>query len=420
MSVLIALGGGIENVPVIQRAKALGHTVLVVDGRLAAPGMLTADVPVMASCYHTEQVLPALGYALKRSGLEPDGVICAGVDAPHVAAAIASAYRLPGLTPEAARLSVDKLAQKTALRAAGLPVPQFAELEEGGYLTLSSRNPDKVLKPVDSRGARGVQLLRFGRSQEFGAALAAAIKASSTGRVMVEEYLPGPQLSTESIVVDGRVLFTAVALRNYDRLDEYAPYCIEDGFLEPSPEHTLWEKNDLGWRLAKGRISDLLEKACSALGFYQSSAGVVKGDLIISNGEPVILELAARLSGGFLCLAHEWTYGVDFIGAAINMALGVPFSLQPKPVGYCAQCYIFPKLADIGRRVMRVPLMHRVVGELPISFATFAVRPGDVLRPVTDHGARLGQVIATGNTPEKARARAESAVVVMQKAIVLE
>jgi biotin carboxylase len=406
MSTLICLGAGLEGLPILKRAKAMGHRLVVVDGNPDAPGMALGDMRVWASCYDAHAVLAALESEF--GGFHFDGVLCCAVDAPHVAAAVAAAFHLPGLTPERAALSVDKLAQKRALSAAGLPVPNCYEVGNA-YI----RDDFQVIKPADSRGARGVALLM--KDADWPAYYQAAKDASPTGRVVIEEYLPGPQLSTESIVVDGRVLFTAVALRNYDRLSEFAPHIVEDGFVEPSPDHTAWERSDDGlWRLAQGRIHTLLESACAALGWYQQGGGVVKGDLVVCDGQPVIIELAARLSGGFLCLAHAWTYGVDFIGAAVRMALGESFTFRPMPLSFCAQRYVFPAPGDIGRRVSHIEPVA-----VDAEHHTYAVRPGDVLRPVTDHGARLGQAIATGATPEQARAHAEQAVAAMKAALVL-
>ena len=51
--------------------------------------------------------------------------------------------------------------------------------------------------------------------------------------------------------------------------------------------------------------------------------GTVKGDIVVHDGEPYVIELAARLSGGFFCTREiPLNTGVDFIGAAIKVALG--------------------------------------------------------------------------------------------------
>jgi len=49
----------------------------------------------------------------------------------------------------------------------------------------------------------------------------------------------------------------------------------------------------------------------------------VKGDIVVHKGEPYVIELAARLSGGFFCTREiPLNTGVDFIGCAIRVALG--------------------------------------------------------------------------------------------------
>jgi biotin carboxylase len=426
MATLICLGGGLEGVPILKRAKAMGHRLVVVDKNPAAPGMALGDMRVWASCYDAHAVLAALESEF--GGFHFDGVLCCAVDAPHVAAAVAAAYHLPGLAPERAALSVDKLAQKRALHAAGLPVPNFYEVGNA-YI----RDDFQVIKPADSRGARGVALLM--KDADWPMYYQEAKDASPTGRVVVEEYLPGPQLSTESIIERGKVAYTAVALRNYDRPD-LLPNIVENGCDAPwgvEDDFAMWPA-----------LSDLLVQACRALGWFQDSVGVVKGDLVISGGQPVILELAARLSGGFLCThTIPLAYGFDLVEYAIRSALGEDFTdmrLWVDPAWqFTSQRYVFPDSADIGKRVVSVPAKVVLVPDRPdwrdfvsgaldydsatehepLKFATYAVRPGDVLRPVTDHGARLGQAIATGATPEQARAHAEQAVAAMKAALVL-
>ena len=224
---------------------------------------------------------------------------------------------------------------------------------------------------------------------------------------MVERWLDGTQLSTESIIQDGRVLFTAVGLRNYTRLDEFAPYVVEDGFDEPIGDD---ETNVI--------IRAVVERACRALDWYQSGAGTVKGDLVIHDGKVYVIELAARLSGGFFAShGHPLTYGVDFVGAAIKAALGYTLE-EPKPYarGFVSQRYVFPSPEDIGKTVEYVPFASSP-NDSPVM--TWNIKPGDVIKPVTCHPARWGQALATGRTPDEARTRAEAAVAAMKAVVAL-
>jgi biotin carboxylase len=116
------------------------------------------------------------------------------------------------------------------------------------------------------------------------------------------------------------VLFTAIALRNYARLDECAPYVIEDGSDTPAELDAA----------KRAEIDETIRQACAALG-WDTCGLTVKGDLVLHQGRIYIIELAARLSGGYFASdIIPAAYGVDMVGAAIRLALGQPVD-APKP-----------------------------------------------------------------------------------------
>ena len=189
-----------------------------------------------------------------------------------------------------------------------------------------------IIKPVDSRGARGV--LRITKDVDLEWAFITAKSFSPSNRVMVEEFLLGPQVSTESLVIGGKVHTLGFSDRNYEFLEKYAPHIIENGGDLPSILPLA--KQDL--------ICKTVEKTASALGITN---GVIKGDMVLCDGLPFIIEVAARLSGGYFC-SHEISLntGVDFVTAAIKVALGDNvcensiLKTQNHPV---SQRYFFPK-----------------------------------------------------------------------------
>lgn len=448
MANVICLGGGLEGLPILQRVKALGHRLVVVDGNAHALGFALADYTVLASCYDVAQTLEGLMRDDRLYPVRPDAVLCCAIDAPQVAAAVAAHYGLPGLGVEAAAVSADKVAQKTALHLAGLPVPDFAKFDladihdcrRGLEMLMFGWNGRAVIKPVDSRGARGVVLAT--EDTDLAAALAGAARLSPTGRVAAEEYIPGSQLSTESIVQDGRVLFTMIGTRNYAEFQrgDFGPHPVENGFDAPTPTFPVWFGDQTVWQPLAQAIDVLLASACKALGW--TGGLTVKGDWIIDGtyGKLYILELAARLSGGFFgSHGAPLAYGVDLVGAAVRLALGERVETPAVTTGqFVCQRYVFPDAGDVGRRVARVPDTIKADGShwlpwqaeaisrnpwavaLDAEYATYAIHAGDPIRPVTDHGARWGQVICTGATPEEARARAEAAVAKMKAVVVLE
>ena len=48
---------------------------------------------------------------------------------------------------------------------------------------------------------------------------------------MIEKYLDGPQVSTESFVVNGKIYNIGFADRNYKDMDKFLPNIIENGEL---------------------------------------------------------------------------------------------------------------------------------------------------------------------------------------------
>jgi biotin carboxylase len=218
---------------------------------------------------------------------------------------------------------------------------------------------------------------------------------------MVEEFLPGPQISTESIVLDGVAHTPGLADRNYEMLEAFAPHIIENG-------------GDLPTQLSEDvqqSIRELIHHAAASMGVR---SGVVKGDVVLYQGKPFLIELAARPSGGYLC-THEipLSTGVDFVGAAIRLALGEkvePSELVPRYQRHISQRYLFPKPG----RVVRVHGAKEVAGWPGVVFCQVRVKMGDVVGPVNSHPARAGLVMAMGNSRADAIGRAEAAIQAIQ------
>ena len=391
---ILIVSGGREAVPTIEEARRMGLRVVVADGAPDAPGFRLADAALLASTYDAEATVEAARAYASRNRI--DGVIAAAADVPQTVAAVADALDLPGISLETAFLASDKLAMKDCFRAAGVPVPWYSavsDAEELSDLVASDRGP-LIVKPVDSRGARGVLRLLPGVDLDWAYATAAA--ASPTGRVMVEAYVPGPQISTESAVVAGRTFTPGCADRNYKLLDRFAPFVIEDGGELPS---RLSERD-------RAEVDAVVGDAAAALGVRY---GTVKGDLVLGPDGPVVIELAVRLSGGFFCSHHiPLATGVNFVGAAIRLALGEAPSaadLTPRWSKGVAQRYFFPQPGIVEA----IEGVDAVAASEGIAFLEMRTAPGAQIVPVTSHVCRAGVVIAVADDRDTAVARAEAA-----------
>ena len=363
--VFVLLGGGVDAVEIVKRVVRMGHQTVVVDADEGAPARVHADFFLRASCYHPVDTLAALNEWAQKTGGSPSAVLCAGVDAPHVAAAVAERWGLVGPSARTAVLSRDKYQQKAVLSRFGVRVPWY---DSTNYLTHAEvdtlrEGADLVVKPVDSRGGRGV--VRLLPTVDTSWALAQAREHSAVGVAILERWVEGAQLSTESVISGGELLWTAAAERNYARLDEFAPYVIEDGGDMP-----LSGELDNCETLLSGYVDQALDQAARAIGLTD---GTLKGDLVVSGSLVTVVEVAARLSGGSFCsVMTPLCWGVDVVGLAARIAL--------------------------GERLTRADVRPWFARHVCQRFA-FPARP-------TCHPERGGHVIATGMSREEAQANA--------------
>ncbi len=321
---ILILGAGFMQGVAIRTAKAKGWRVVAVDGNPSAPCRDMADdfEPIDLK---DVRALVRFARRLKESG-GLDGVMTAATDFSASVAAIAEACGLPGHSLEAATNASDKIRMRERFAEAGIPSPAFAGLNAGdipiarGIISARGISFPVVVKPCDNMGARGCR--RVDDVSSLDAALSDAVRYSRTGRVIVEEYMDGPEFSFEALVFDGRFVMTGMA----DRHIRFPPYFIEMGHTIPS-------------RFPPGELSALervFREATRALGL---SHGVAKGDLKLTGRGPMVGEIAGRMSGGYM---SGWTFpyssGIDLTAAALDLAVGDrPVALDGGVRAFCAE-----------------------------------------------------------------------------------
>ena len=385
---LLFIGGGIETAPGLDLAKSSGISTVVLDGNPEAFCSNIADSFLTCDTYDVAgSVVTAEEFHTKHQKI--DGVICMASDVPLTVATIANHLSLPGIPIRAAKTVSDKVLMKECFRDFDLPIPYFSELLDWNHLNSLCQEMDNdfVIKPVDSRGARGV--IRLTPKTDLRWAFKTALAQSPSGRVMVEEFLYGPQVSTESLVINGEVFTLGFSDRNYEYLDKYAPYIIENGGDLPS-----FLTNE-----QQQKIRNAVSKTALALGIRN---GVIKGDMVLSKEEAYIIEVAARLSGGYFC-SHEipLNTGVNFVLQAIKIALGEEVQINELKVEHnvpVCQRYLFPKPG----RVIRLHIPGWIKDHANVELFELRVNKGDRIPKATSHPARAGVVITTGDTREDA------------------
>lgn len=151
-----------------------------------------------------------------------------------------------------------------------------------------------MMKPVDSQGQRGC--FRVESKEDIKERFAASIDYSFEGKVIIEEFIEGPEVSVNAYMQDGRMKFALVSDRY--AFDEYPGGIIK--------EHRVPSK--FADAEAQRRTVDLAERIAKKIGIDN---GPCYFQIKLREGrEPIILEVTPRLDG-----CHMWNLIKHYCGA---------------------------------------------------------------------------------------------------------
>lgn len=379
---LLVLGAGEDQVPVYREAARRGLPTIGVDMSTDRPGVALADEFLPLSTRDHEAIAQAL------AGREIAGVASAASDA-----CLQSIHVLSGVfgTPQwishtAAVTSMDKAAFRRLMTAIGVPGPAWTAGQDLVAVAAAAAefSMPVVAKPVDASGSRGTQLVTD--SQLLPEALAYAAAGSLSGTVIVEEYVPGRNVTVELFMAGGEPGFlTVTEKRMADRRNFVinGHRCPAD--LPAAVRHRLEQES--------ARISLAMEVR----------DGPVNLDFIISpRGIPVVLEAGARVGGnGFPALVRAMS-DVDTIAAVVSLAIGEPFDVRPKADRH-AMLHV---MASPHRQPLRLTVADGAdrARALPgVAFAEFYLRPGQTVHPFTCSANKIGYVAVVGDDHAEAQ-----------------
>ncbi len=326
------------------------------------------------------------------------GVIPASDPTAVIAALAAERLGLPHNPPEAARRAANKHAMRAALRAAGVPVPDF-------HLFALDGDPERaaaeapypcVLKPLIFSASRGViraddrdgfvrSWRRIARLLHDTRAERRAREDDAAGQVLVEAFVPGAEVALEGLLRGGRLEVLAI----FDKPDPLdGPFFEETIYVTPSrhPPALLAE------------VERITAEGARALGLAE---GPVHAELRLSPSGPVVLEIAARSIGGLCSRTLRFGAGLSLEEVLVAHAMGLPLaSLRREARASGVMMLPIPRrgvLHAVGgvEAARAVPGVEDVVVTAPL---------GREVVPLPEGDAYLGFLFAKGETPAEVEA----------------
>ena len=247
-------------------------------------------------------------------GYDIDGITTHAAELSIEVAKLTEHFDLPGISVWSAEHGTLKEKRIELFKAEGILIPEFEVLKVAQDLSDWKEKFElfggcAVIKPNDGKGATGVLLVDNLKALEEYYNVIRVDSGSS--HFIMEQFLEGTQLSTETVVDKGECIYSNIALRHYSGMEKYRPYLIEDGHSMP------WEMSaDL-----ESRINTTIAQTARAL---KIDNGIIKGDLLITDdGKIYVIEMATRTSGGrFADFVAVKQCGVQILYALVNQSIG--------------------------------------------------------------------------------------------------
>lgn len=389
MKTVMILGGFASEVPVIKRARQMGYNVVVVDRSEHVPGFEVDGV--IAEHESIADKNKVLELAQKH---HIDGILSSVDAGVRPAAYVAKVMGLPGISEKAAVMGTDKVSMRIRCKERGLPVPEFyiVNTREKYFDAVSHFTNRCVVKAADSSGSRGIYLLKnLEDTADVDYAYDYCKKFSSTGELLIEEFMEGPEICVETLNSDG----VCYPIQITDQLAKQPPYFTDAGYSQP----TFLDSE------MQGLIKKIAIDTNMALENYQGSSCT---EMIITKDGPKLIEVGVRLAGDFMTTGLvPLSAGVDMPGAVVKIALGEPIDVTPKYAkGSCIR-YFMKERVGLIKEVKGVLEAEQMPGVISVGILKGM---GEEATPLRKSSDRLGYVITQGSDANEATKFAEDAL----------
>ena len=384
---VLILGAGVMQGPALKIAREMGLETVAADADPSAPCVNLADIFEKVDLKDRDGI-EKLAQNHAKDGLL-GGIMTAGTDFSANVAWAAGKLGLSGISYDTALDASDKERMRSRFKKEGVPSPEFIIMNEVPADDVKLPFPwPVVVKPVDNMGSRGCR--RVDSVSELKPAVKDALHYSRSGRAIIEEYMEGPEFSVDALVYKGEVTICGFA----DRHIYFPPYFIEMGHTMPSNQ-------------ADDVIESMLETFKAGIKALGIDNGAAKGDIKLTAKGPMIGEIAARLSGGYM---SGWTYpyasGVLPTRGALEIALGQkPCNLKPEWDWVCAE-RAFISIPGIVKSIHGIEKAEKMPW---VKNVFLRIQPGSSVNFPENNVTKCGNIITAAADRAEAVDSAESA-----------
>ncbi len=300
-SLIIIFGGGVHQVPYVKFCQKNKIQTLVIDRNPRCPAkeyanlFLNIDTPNSKSTMVYNSIKNIVPKSNKL------GVLVAGVELAILGAYIAKKFKIKGINETTANFATNKIIRAKKFKFYKIP---YANFQIVNNLNNLKKKFPFVIKTEFGSGSRGVRVISSSLDLQYAKK---HLKNLNNSKYLVEDFLNGHEISIEAFIYVGKFHYYCFAIR--DIKITHRGKLIEYGSISDPNYDTKKLK----------LVKSAFEKACLKLGFTE---GPVKGDILLNETGPFVLEVAAR-SAPLAPLISNKVYGFDMVSNHIKWCLGM-------------------------------------------------------------------------------------------------
>jgi biotin carboxylase len=247
---------------------------------------------------------------------------------------------------------------KEELRRHDIEMTDFVSPKDGltGAQLLERLGEPVVVKFVEESGGRGIQFLSRAEAESL-----ALMK-----KQVAERYLDAPEVSVESFINRGKLLFSNVT--SYLKKGHVN---VVPGLLSESERES---------------VLDLNERVIHAL---HLDWGITHVEIYLTQHGPLFGEIALRPPGGYIMQLLELAYGFDAWQAFSSVELDLPFEFPSKAKRSAAAIIWHPGPGTLKS----VPDVRALRKRPEVKHAKLKVEPGDRVEPRSGVGSDVGYLL---------------------------
>lgn len=320
MKKLLVFGGGHSDIPIILAGKKLGYYVITSGNNPDELGHKHSNQYINCD-YSDKRAMLRLAKKLDVDAISP----CA-----NDFSAIACSYVSEKLnignfdTYNTSQIIHHKDKYRAFAKKNGIRTPHAKSFKsiEAALSKIESFTFPVIIKPVDLSGGKGIAKINRFNEPEIKKKLTSALKASKSGKIVIEEFIEGSHHGLSLIIKDKKVIFSFCDDEHY-----YKNKYLVSGASTPSSA-------------PKKAIDKVIYEAEKISSILDLKNGILHLQFIVKEETPYIIEICRRPPGDLYVDFVTYATGLNYAEAILNCFIGNPIEVKQNSIikNYTRHC----------------------------------------------------------------------------------